>query len=163
MKRIIKNKGARTGIFFGATSGVITTLGLIVGLNAGTKSMVAVLGGILVVAVADAMSDALGIHIAQEADPDSTENHVWAATFWTFITKLIVALSFALPLLWLPLQMAVAVAVGWGLMVITLLSAFLARMQRVAALPIIAEHLVIAIVVIAISHYIGVWVNSAFA
>ncbi len=163
MKRIIENKGARTGIFFGATSGVITTLGLIVGLNAGTKSMVAVLGGILVVAVADAMSDALGIHIAQEADPDSTENHVWAATIWTFFTKLIVALSFALPLLWLPLQIAVAVAVGWGLLVITLLSAFLARMQRVAALPIITEHLVIAIVVVAISHYIGVWVNSAFA
>jgi len=163
MKRIIKNKGARTGIFFGATSGVITTLGLIVGLNAGTQSMVAVLGGILVVAVADAMSDALGIHIAQEADPDSTENHVWAATFWTFFTKLIVALSFALPLLWLPLQMAVAVAVGWGMLVITLLSALLARMQRVAALPIITEHLVIAIVVVAISHYIGVWVNSAFA
>lgn len=163
MKRIIENKGARTGIFFGATSGVITTLGLIVGLNAGTNSMVAVLGGILVIAVADAMSDALGIHIAQEADPDSTENHVWAATIWTFFTKLIVALSFALPLLWLPLQIAVAVAVGWGLLVITLLSAFLARMQRVAALPIITEHLVIAIVVVAISHYIGVWVNSAFA
>ena len=34
MKRIIKNKGARTGIFFGATSGVITTIGLIVGLHA---------------------------------------------------------------------------------------------------------------------------------
>jgi hypothetical protein len=47
--------------------------------------------------------------------------------------------------------------------VITLLSAFLARMQRVAALPIITEHLVIAIVVVAISHYIGAWVNSAFA
>ncbi len=163
MKRIIRNKGARTGIFFGATSGVITTLGLIAGLNAGTNSLVAVLGGILVVAVADAMSDALGIHIAQEADPDSTEEHIWAATFWTFFTKLIVALSFALPLLWLPLQMAVAVAVGWGLLVITLLSAFLARMQRVAALPIITEHLVIAIVVVAISHYIGVWVNRAFA
>lgn len=163
MKRIIKNKGARTGIFFGATSGVITTLGLIAGLNAGTKSVVAVLGGILVVAVADAMSDALGIHIAQEADPDSTEEHIWAATFWTFITKLIVALSFALPLLWLPLQLAVVVAVSWGLLVITLLSAVLARMQRIAALPIITEHLLIAIVVVTISHYIGVWVNSAFA
>jgi hypothetical protein len=30
-------------------------------------------------------------------------------------------------------------------------------------LPIITEHLVIAIVVVAISHYIGAWVNSAFA
>lgn len=163
MKRIMKNKGARTGIFFGATSGVITTIGLITGLHAGTNSLVAVLGGILVVAVADAMSDALGIHIAQEADPDSTEEHIWAATIWTFFTKLIVAMSFAVPLLWLPLQMAVAVAVGWGLLVITLLSAYLARMQNVSALPIVTEHLGIAIVVVAISHYIGVWVNNVFA
>ena len=158
----MQNKGARTGIFFGATSGVITTIGLITGLSAGTNSLVAVLGGILVVAVADAMSDALGIHIAQEADPDSTEEHIWAATIWTFVTKLVVALSFAVPLLWLPLQTAVAVAVGWGLFVITLLSAYLARMQRVAALPIVTEHLGIAIVVVAISHYIGIWVNSTF-
>jgi len=163
MKKIMQNKGARTGIFFGATSGVITTIGLIAGLNAGTNSLVAVLGGILVVAVADAMSDALGIHIAQEADPDSTEKHIWAATIWTFVTKLVVALSFAVPLIWLPLQTAVAVAVGWGLLVITLLSAYLARMQRVAALPIVTEHLGIAIVVVTISHYIGIWVNGAFA
>ena len=48
----IKSDGVRTGLFFGATSGVITTLGLITGLNAGTKSITAVLGGILVIAVA---------------------------------------------------------------------------------------------------------------
>ena len=76
MKRLLKNKGARSGVYFGATSGVITTVGLIAGLYAGTESVVAVLGGILVIAVADAMSDALGMHIAQEADPDSTSDHI---------------------------------------------------------------------------------------
>ncbi len=162
MRGILGNKGARTGIFFGATSGVITTIGLIVGLHAGTQSMVAVLGGILVVAVADAMSDALGIHIAQVADPDSTSDHIWAATIWTFLTKLIVALSFALPLLWLPLQIAVIVSVSWGLLVITLLSAYLAHVQRVKALPVIAEHLVIAIFVVTVSYFIGIWVRTSF-
>ena len=163
MKRILKNKGARTGVFFGATSGVITTIGLIAGLNAGTKSLVAVLGGILVVAVADAMSDAMGIHLAQESDPEATNDHIWAATLWTFGTKLVVALSFAIPLLWLPLQVAVAVSVGWGLFVITLLSAYLARVQNNPVLHVVTEHLVIAIAVVAISHFIGVWVNGAFA
>lgn len=163
MKRILKNKGARTGVFFGATSGVITTIGLIAGLNAGTKSLVAVLGGILVVAVADAMSDAMGIHLAQEADPDSTSEHIWSATIWTFFTKLIVALTFALPLIWFPLQVAVAVAVGWGLLVITVLSAYLARIQKTPVLHVVSEHLLIAIVVVAVSHFIGVWVNNSFA
>ena len=45
---------------------------LITGLNAGTHSVAAVLGGIFVIAVADAMSDALGIHLAEEADPNAT-------------------------------------------------------------------------------------------
>jgi hypothetical protein len=76
--------GARTGLFFGATSGVITTIGLIVGLNSGTRSITAVLGGILVIAVADAMSDALGIHLAEESDPDTDHSHVWSATIMTF-------------------------------------------------------------------------------
>lgn len=163
MKRILKNKGARTGVFFGATSGVITTIGLIAGLNAGTNSVVAVLGGILVIAVADAMSDAMGIHLAQEADPESTDHHIWAATIWTFITKLLVALSFAFPLLWLPLQAAVAVAVSWGFIVITALSAYLARVQQTPMLHVVTEHLAIAILVVAISHFIGVWVGTAFA
>ena len=163
MKRILRNKGARTGIFFGATSGAITTIGLIVGLHAGTQSLVAVLGGIFVVAVADAMSDAMGIHLAQEADPASTRRHSWAATIWTFITKLVVALSFALPLLWLPLQTAVIVCVSWGLLVITLLSAYLAHIQRVKALPVITEHLAITIVVVTVSYFIGVWVRASFA
>ena len=57
----------RKGLGFGLTSGVITTLGLLVGLNAGTHSKKIVLGGILLIAIADALSDALGIHISEEA------------------------------------------------------------------------------------------------
>ena len=53
----------RAGFSFGLTSGAITTLGLMVGLHSGTHSKVVVMGGILVIAVADALSDALGIHI----------------------------------------------------------------------------------------------------
>ncbi len=163
MKWLLKNKGARTGVFFGATSGVITTVGLIAGLYAGTESVVAVLGGILVIAVADAMSDALGIHLAQEADPDSTSEHIWSATISTFFTKFIVSLTFAVPVMWLPLETAVMVSIGWGLLIIALLSWFLARSQQNAVLPVVLEHLGIAIAVIIISHYIGVWVHTAFA
>ena len=163
MKHILKKKGARSGVYFGATSGVITTVGLIAGLYAGTESVVAVLGGILVIAVADAMSDALGMHIAQEADPESTSEHIWAATFATFFTKFVVAITCAVPVMWLPLQTAVIVSMCWGLVIIALLSFFLARGQQNAVLPVVLEHLGIAIAVIVISYYIGFWVHTAFA
>ena len=157
-----RNDGARTGLFFGATSGVITTIGLIVGLNSGTRSITAVLGGILVIAVADAMSDALGIHLAEESDPQTSHGHVWSATVMTFITKFVFSISFAVPLLLLPLSTAVSVSVAWGLLVIVLLSFFLARSQGESPYAIIAEHVGIAMLVVVLSHYIGVWVSHAF-
>ncbi|MDJ0904706.1 MAG: hypothetical protein QNI96_01700 [Woeseiaceae bacterium] len=160
---IFRNEGARTGLYFGATSGVITTIGLITGLNAGTRSVAAVLGGIFVIAVADAMSDALGIHLAEEADPETTTGHVWAATISTFLNKFIFALSFAVPLLLLPLDTAVVVSLLWGMFVITVLSYFLARAQKARPLLIIGEHLGIAALVVVLSHFIGVWVNRTFA
>lgn len=158
----LKSDGARTGLFFGATSGVITTIGLIVGLNSGTQSITAVLGGILVIAVADAMSDALGIHLAEEADPNTDHGHVWAATIMTFVTKFVFSISFAVPLLLLPLTTAVLVSVVWGLLVIVILSYFLAKSQDESPLYIVSEHLGIAILVIVFSHYIGVWVAATF-
>jgi len=160
---IFSNKGIRTGLFFGATSGVITTLGLIAGLNAGTHSMTAVLGGIFVIAVADSMSDALGIHLAEEADANATADHIWAATVSTFLNKLVFALSFAVPLLLLPLEQAVIASVVWGMVVITVLSYFIARAQKASAVAIIAEHLGIALLVVALSHLIGLWVGRTFS
>jgi len=159
---IFKSDGARTGLFFGATSGVITTIGLIVGLNSGTQSVTAVIGGILVIAVADAMSDALGIHLAEEANPDTDHVHVWAATIVTFLTKFVFSISFAVPLLLLPLDTAVIASVVWGLFVIVVLSFFLARSQGESPLFIIAEHAGIAVLVVVLSHYIGVWVAATF-
>ncbi|NIV17828.1 MAG: hypothetical protein GWN47_05325 [Woeseiaceae bacterium] len=159
----LKSDGVRTGLFFGATSGVITTIGLITGLHSGTHSMAAVLGGILVIAVADAMSDALGIHLAEESDPNSDHHHVWAATISTFLNKFVFALSFAVPLLLLPLGQAVIVSIAWGMLVITVLSYFLAKAQQANPAAIIAEHLGIAMLVVVLSHFIGLWVGRTFA
>lgn len=159
----LSSDGVRTGLYFGATSGVITTIGLITGLNAGTRSVAAVLGGIFVIAVADAMSDALGIHLAEEADPHTSHGHVWAATISTFLNKFVFALSFAVPVLLLPLDQAVVVSIVWGLFVIIILSYFLAKAQNTRPIMVIGEHVGIAVVVVILSHFIGVWVSRTFA
>ncbi|MGD2140979.1 MAG: hypothetical protein PVH25_11315 [Burkholderiales bacterium] len=156
------DRGARTGLFFGATSGVITTLGLMVGLQSGTGSVAAVFGGVVVIAISDAMSDAMGIHLSEESDPDATRSRIWAATLSTFISKFLVAISFALPLLFLPLDQAVISAVAWGLIIITAMSYFLARLQRAPVWRAVAEHVTIALVVVALSHFVGVWTRTVF-
>lgn len=155
--------GINTGVHFGLTSGVITTLGLIVGLHSGTHSTLAVIGGILTIAVADAMSDALGIHISKEAENIFSKKQIWLATAATFLTKLVMAGTFIIPVLLLPLTTAMIASVAWGLLVLTFLSLMLARSQRVSPFPVIAEHVGIALAVVIITHFIGDWIAQAFS
>jgi VIT1/CCC1 family predicted Fe2+/Mn2+ transporter len=108
------------------------------------------------------MSDALGIHLAVEADPNATITHIWSATISTFLNKFFFALSFAIPLLLLPLEQAVIASLLWGMLVIIVLSFLLARVQKASPYSIIAEHLGIAILVVVFSHLIGVWVSNTF-
>jgi VIT1/CCC1 family predicted Fe2+/Mn2+ transporter len=146
-----------TGISFGLTSGVITTLGLIVGLHSGTHSTLAVTGGVLTIAVADAMSDALGIHIAEESNPRRSSHRVWQATLATFAAKLVMALTFLVPLLLFTLGTAIVVSIVWGFAVLSLLSWRLARVQGTPAWRVIGEHLLIAAIVVVATHLLGDW------
>lgn len=156
------NHSVKTGVCFGLTSGVITTLGLMVGLHSGTHSRLAVLGGILTIAVADAFSDALGIHIAEESESTHTPWEIWQATIATFLSKFFFALTFALPVILLDLPAAVVVSVLYGLTVLGVLSYYLARDQGDSPLKVIAEHLAIALVVIVVTHNVGSWISSRF-
>lgn len=151
-----------TGLNFGLTSGVITTLGLIVGLHAGTHSTLAVIGGIITIAIADSMSDALGIHISQEGGSDSNHHDVWIATFMTLLSKMGMATTFLVPVLVFDIQTAIIVSVVWGLTVITALSYWLAKKQGDNPFATVAEHLAIAITVIVLTHFIGDWVSVHF-
>jgi len=145
----------RTGICFGMTSAVITTLGLMVGLHSGTHSRIVVLAGILTIAIADAFSDALGIHISEESDKTRTAKQVWGATIATFLTKFLFALTFAVPVFLLPLSVAIIVSLLWGLSILTALSYIIARSQDEPAWKIVGEHLIIASLVLVITHWVG--------
>ena len=150
----------RTGISFGLTSGTITTLGLMVGLHSGTHSKIVVAGGIITIAIADAFSDALGIHISEESENIHTQKQIWAATIITFSSKFICALIFLIPLVFLPLEKAILASIAWGFFVLTALSYMLANAQDEKPWKIILEHLLIAMVVIAVTHYTGNWIAS---
>ncbi len=152
----------KTGFSFGLTSGIITTLGLMVGLHSGTHSKLAVMGGILTIAVADAFSDALGIHVSEESESVHSEREIWEATISTFLTKFVFALTFIIPVLLLKLSTAIMASVVWGLFMLSVFSFSIAREQKVNAWWVVFEHLSIAFVVIAITHYVGEWIAVVF-
>ncbi len=150
----------KTGISFGLTSGVITTLGLMVGLHSGTHSRAIVISGILTIAIADAMSDALGIHVSEESRNSSPRREVWEATLATFMAKFVIAMTFVVPVAVGPLDRAIVISVAWGLFLLTILSFFVARVQTIQPWKVIGEHLLIALCVVAITHAVGDWVQG---
>lgn len=162
LKKILENDSTKTGISFGITSGVITTLGLIVGLGFGTGSKEVVIGGIITIAVADAMSDALGIHVSEEAENNHTKKEVWTSTFSTFFTKLICALTFLFPVIFLNLQQATLASILWGGLLLGTFSYMIAKEQNEKPKHVIFEHLLVATLVIAITCVIGKIINLYF-
>lgn len=150
----------KTGISFGLTSGVITTLGLMVGLHSGSHSRTVVIGGILTIAIADAMSDALGIHVSEESKNSAPMSQIWEATLATFAAKFVVSATFLVPVICAPLDLAIVISVAWGLLLLTALSFFIAQAQAIAPWKVIGEHLFIALCVVAITHAVGDWVKG---
>ena len=145
----------KKGLGFGLTSGIITTLGLIVGPHSGTHSQTVIISGILVIAIADAMSDALGIHISEESAEKHPHKEVWEATIATFASKFFFALTFIIPILLLELTTAIIVSIAWGLLMIALFSYYISKKFSV-----ILEHVLIAVIVIIITHFVGDLVAS---
>ncbi len=150
----------KTGLSFGLTSGVITTLGLMVGLHSGTHSRTVVIGGILTIAIADALSDALGIHISEESKNSGPPVDIWESTLATFVMKFLIAMTFAVPVLALSLETAISVSILWGLSLLAVLSFFVARAQNIAPWKVIAEHVFIGLSVVFITHYLGDWIRE---
>ncbi len=147
----------RKGFSFGLTSGIITTLGLLVGLYSNTHSKTVIISGILVIAIADAMSDALGIHVSQESESSNTEKEVWESTLATFLSKFFIALSFVLPILFFNLTVAVIVCVIWGIILLVIFNYFLAKRKNISPSGVIFEHLFIAMLVMMVTYFVGKW------
>ena len=143
----------RKGFGFGLTSGIITTLGLMVGLTSGTHSKKIVLGGILLIAIADSLSDALGIHISEEAgSKKTTEKQIWSSTFSTIFFKFFFALTFTIPVLLFELQIAVLIGIIWGLLLLSIFSFYISKKRKEKPLPAILEHTTIAVIVIILTY-----------
>ena len=150
-----------TKFSFGSTSAIITNLALIIGLNTTANAKMAIIGSLLVIALADNISDTLGIHMYQESEGLS-QKKVWLQTFTNFFSRLITSLGFILIILIFPLNIAAVISLIYGLLVLSVVSYMISLGKKISPwLPII-EHLVIAVFVIILSNFVGKFVISYF-
>ena len=117
----------------------------------------------MTIAVADALSDALGIHVSEEAENIHSSREIWTATVSTFVAKFLMAMTFLVPVVLLNLTSAVVVCVAWGATVLALLSVHLARRRGARVWPVVAEHLGVGALVVVAAHELGRFVLAAFS
>jgi VIT1/CCC1 family predicted Fe2+/Mn2+ transporter len=142
---------------FGGTAAILTSTGLILGLQAAESSRQAIVGALLIVALADNLSDSLSVHIYQEAERMESRD-AFISTVANFATRLLIAATFIVLVLALPGELLPWAAAAWGLLLLALLTHRIARARGAPVGREIAKHLVIAGIVLAISRGLGSWI-----
>ena len=130
-----------------ATSAVITGLAVIIGLSRSANPVIGITTALVVIAIADNISDSFGIHIHQESQKESVKE-VRKTTFTNFVTRVAVVSVFVLLVILLPLKAAVALSIFFGIAVISIISYFIAKEQKAKPHRIVFQHLLITALVI---------------
>jgi VIT1/CCC1 family predicted Fe2+/Mn2+ transporter len=144
---------------FGSTSAIITDLALIVGLANSVNAKTNIIAGLLVIAIADNISDSLSIHIYQEAE-GLTKKEVWVSSLTNFLIRLLVSAVFIVMVALLPLRLAIMCSIIFGLLLIMIFSYDIARYRNINPGPAVIEHLLIAVAVIVASGFLSNWVGT---
>jgi VIT1/CCC1 family predicted Fe2+/Mn2+ transporter len=163
MSNNLKNTCRRyqTKFSFGATSAIITNLGIITGLDTLSNPKLGIVAGMLVVALADNIADSFGIHIYQESECIDNKE-VWFSTLSNFLTRIFVSLTFIILVSALPINLGVPCSIYWGLALLAIMSYAIAKNRKVNPYSEIFKHIIIAIFVITLSHFIGRYIISKF-
>jgi VIT1/CCC1 family predicted Fe2+/Mn2+ transporter len=150
-----------TKFSFGSTSAIITNIALIIGLDTAVNAKTAIIGSLLVMALADNISDTLGIHMYQESEGLSRKR-VWLLTFTNFLSRFVTSLGFIAIIAIFPLNVAVVLSLLYGLTVLSTVSYLIAKSKNRRPWNAICEHLLIAAIVITLSRFAGRLILNRF-
>jgi vacuolar iron transporter family protein len=156
-----KFQSRKNKFLFGSAAAIITNLGIIAGLFSSHNARGNIIGSILVIAIADNISDTLGIHIYQEAEGLKAKE-VWLSSFTNFISRFVVSMIFVLTIMVLPLKVAVVSCLILGLLIISLISYFIAVYKGTNPYIAVLEHLAVAVIVIISSRTLGNFIINQF-
>jgi hypothetical protein len=138
----------------GATAAIITSMGLIAGLAQAGTARASIVAGLLIIAIADNISDSFSIHIYKESEGASRRD-VDSYTYGNFAARLVLVFTFILIVLLLPSYTALIVSSVWGLVLLAILSYVIAQRRKTNALRLVVWHLVVALMVIGGSRLLG--------
>lgn len=138
----------------GTTAAVMTSMALVAGLAVSPATKATTITGLLIVAVADNVSDSFGIHVLKESE-GASRREVNTSTFGNFTVRLVVAMTFVAIVYFLALTAALVVSSIWGMLILGVLSYAIARGAGTSPTSSIIRHLLIAMAVILGSWFVG--------
>jgi len=156
LQRIFAKIHDKFGRFsFGISSAVLTTLGVIVGLNSATASLLAVIGGIIAVAISDSLSDSIGMYTAKKAERGISPAIAFKSALNVFLGKFIFTLSFLVPFGVFSISWAIYAGIFWGLILLTFVNLQIAFLHEENVAKSVVKNIFIAIAVIIVSYFAG--------
>jgi VIT1/CCC1 family predicted Fe2+/Mn2+ transporter len=144
-----------TRISFGGASAIVTSIGLIIGFGAAAVSRPTIVAGLLIVGLADNVTDALSMHIYQESEKLAARS-AFVATLSNFATRIVISLSFVFLVVALPHTYAFFGSLVWGLSLLAGLTWLVARDRGASVILEVCKHVGIALLVILLSREIGI-------
>lgn len=141
-------------VSFGATSAIVTSVGLIVGFGLAEVPKTAIITSLLIVGLADNLTDTLSIHIFQESEL-LEQRTALRATISNFLVRAFIAGTFTALVALLPGSMASLSCLAWGTALLILLTYFVARNRNTRIGSELLKHLALAAFVILASGLIG--------
>lgn len=149
-------------VSFGGTAAIVTSVALIFGLDAATATKSTIVSGLLIVALADNLTDALSMHVYQESERRLEPHDAFLATWSNFLARLLLALTFVLLVVVFPIASAVVASAVWGLLLLVALTWAIARERKVSFAVELGKHCGAALAVIAASRGIGAFITARF-
>lgn len=133
---------------FGVTSAIMTSLVLVIGFG-GTDDNMVLITALLIIAIAENISDSFGIHIYQESKQINSKE-VKKTTITSFLAKMLTTFVFILFVIFLPTNLATIFSIAFGIIILIIISYIISKIQKINPYHSIISHLTIAIILMAL-------------
>ena len=138
----------------GTTAAIVTSMGLIAGLAQGNYTKTGLITSLLVFAIADNISDSLGLHIYKESEgASSRETRIF--TYSNYIARLFLSATFVLIVLLFSSYLAFIISFLWGTILLAILSYFIAKKKGTNPPLEIIGHFMISLAVVLGSRFLS--------
>jgi VIT1/CCC1 family predicted Fe2+/Mn2+ transporter len=134
---------------FGVTSAIMTSLAVVIGLS-GATSNITIITALLIIAIADNISDSFGIHIYQESKHINPKE-VKTTTASNFIARMLITFVFILFVVFMPINLAIIFSIIFGIAILIILSYLISKSQETSPYRSIIRHLTLAIILMVAS------------